>query len=133
MLPGERGLGIGGVGIVEGGRVGFAAGDGGAAQVFDGLVEGQPSLLAQDLAQQNAEGTHVAAQRSFLQIAGGGLKLSQSLLPVGWGPKRGHRLLCTGGGMEEAGPTHAAIKLPRRWGTQDFISRVGQSPQCGSL
>jgi len=33
-----------------------------------------------------------------LQLAGGRLKLGQSLLPVGWGPKRGHRLLCTGRG-----------------------------------
>jgi len=93
VLPGERGLGVAGGGIVEGfivsrgACVGFAAGDGGAAQVFDGLVEGQAGLLAQDLAQQHAERAHVAAQRSFLQLAGGRLKLGQSLLPVGWGPK----------------------------------------------
>jgi hypothetical protein len=30
------------------------------------------------------------------------MKLGQSLLPVGWGPKRGHRLLCTGHGEERA-------------------------------
>jgi len=45
MLPDQGGLGIAGVRIVEGSVVsrgtgiGFAAADGGAAQVFDGLVE----------------------------------------------------------------------------------------------
>ena len=92
MLLGERGMGVSGVGV------GFAAGDGGAAQVLDGLVERQARLLAQDFAQQRAKRAHVAAQGSFLQLAGGGLKLGQSLRSVGWGPKRGHRLLCTGGG-----------------------------------
>ena len=66
---------------------GFAAGDGGAAQVFDGLVEGKARLLAQDFAQQDAERAHIAAQRRFLQLAGGGLELGQSLRPAGWGPK----------------------------------------------
>jgi len=82
--------------------VGIAAGDGGVAQVFDGLVERLARLLVQDLAQQDAERAHVAAQGCFLQVAGGGMKLGQSLLPVGWGPKRGHRLLCTGHGEERA-------------------------------
>jgi hypothetical protein len=49
MLLGERGMGVSGVGV------GFAAGDGGAAQVLDGLVERQARLLAQDFAQQRAE------------------------------------------------------------------------------
>ena len=71
------------------------AGDGGAAQVFDGLVERLARLFAQDLSQQDAERTQIAAQWRFLQLAGGGLKLGQTLRPVGWGPKRGHRLLCT--------------------------------------
>jgi hypothetical protein len=63
------------------------AGDGGAAQVFDGLVERQARLLAQDFSQERAERAHVAAQRRFLQLAGGRLKLGQSLRPVGWGPE----------------------------------------------
>ncbi len=45
----------------------------GAAQVLDRLVEWQARLLAQDFAQQRAERAHVAAQRSFLQLACGGL------------------------------------------------------------
>jgi hypothetical protein len=104
MLPDQGGLGIAGVRIVEGSVVsrgtgiGFAAADGGAAQVFDGLVEVLARLLAQDFAQQHTERAHGAAQRRFLQLAGGRLKFCQSLRPVGWGPKRGHRLLCTGGG-----------------------------------
>jgi hypothetical protein len=55
----------------------------GAAQILDRLVERQASLLAQALAQQNAERELVAAQRHFLQLAGGCLKLGQSLRPVG--------------------------------------------------
>jgi hypothetical protein len=74
--------------------VGIAAGDGGAAEVFHGLVEVLARLLAKNFAQQDAERAHIAAQGSFLQLAGGRLKLGQSLRPVGWGPKRGHRLLC---------------------------------------
>ena len=79
--------------------VGIAAGDGGAAEVFHGLVEVLARLLAKNFAQQDAERAHIAAQGSFLQLAGGRLKLGQSLRPVGWGPKRGHRLLCTGGAV----------------------------------
>ena len=55
VLFGQRGVGVAGVGGVMRCGIGFAAGDGGAAQVFDGLVERQARLLAQDFAQQDAE------------------------------------------------------------------------------
>jgi hypothetical protein len=62
----------GGRGVV--GCVGFAAGDGGAAESFDGFVEGVAGLLAEDAAEERAEGADVAAERSFFELAGGGLK-----------------------------------------------------------
>ena len=54
MLLGQRGEGVSGVGNVMRCGIGIAAGDGGAAQVFDGLVEGLARLLAQGFAQQRA-------------------------------------------------------------------------------
>jgi hypothetical protein len=51
---------------------GFAAGDGGAAEVFYGVEEGGAGLLAEDLAEQRAERADVAAERRFLEFAGAG-------------------------------------------------------------
>src|SRR5580698_6537135 len=64
------------------GGVNLAAGDGGLAKLFDGFEDGHASLLAQDLAEQHAERANVAAQRRFLELAGGRLQLSQALRPV---------------------------------------------------
>jgi hypothetical protein len=75
----EVAAGGGGVGF----GVSFASGDGGAAEVFDGGVEGVAGLLAEDLAEEHAEGTDVAAQRSFFELAGGSLKFGEALGPVG--------------------------------------------------
>jgi hypothetical protein len=66
-----------------GSGVGFASGDGGAAEVFDGGVEGVAGLLAEDLAEEHAERAHVAAERSFFELAGGSLKFGEALGPVG--------------------------------------------------
>ncbi len=76
-----------------GGRSGvhFAVGDGGLAQLFDGLEDGDAGLLAQDFAEQHAEGADVAAQRRFLELAGGRLQFRQALRPVGRRPERGHK------------------------------------------
>jgi hypothetical protein len=75
-------------------------------------------------------------QGSFLQLAGGRLKLGQSLLPVGWEPKRGHRLLCTGRGdgmrkMEAASPANqdgvvggSPAPIPIRSGTIQGNRRI---------
>ena len=73
--------------------VGFAAGDGGAAEGFDGVVEGLAGLLAEDFAEQHAERADVAAEGSFFELAGGGLEFGEALGPVGWGPERGHLLI----------------------------------------
>ena len=74
--------GAGGIGFF-----GFAAGDSGLAQLLDRLEDRQARLLAQHLAQQHAERAHVAAQRHFLELAGGRLQLGQALRPVGSGPE----------------------------------------------
>src|SRR5216683_3114957 len=65
---------------------GFAAGDGGTAKGFDGVVERVAGLLAENLAQKHAERADVAAKRSFLQFAGRGLQLGEAMRPVGWSP-----------------------------------------------
>ena len=66
---------------------GLATGDGGAAQRFDGAVEGVAGLLAEDLAEEHSKRADIAAQGRFLEFAGGGLKLGEALGPVGWGPE----------------------------------------------
>ena len=70
--------------------VGLAAGDGGLAEVFDRVEEGVAGLLAEDFAEQHAEGADVAAQRSFFELAGGRLEFGQALGPVGRGPEGRH-------------------------------------------
>jgi hypothetical protein len=49
-------------------------GDGGLAEFFDGFEDGHARLLAQDFAEQHAEGADVAAQRRFLELASGRLE-----------------------------------------------------------
>ena len=89
---GASGAGGCGAGWAGGsGEIGFAVGDGGLAKLFDSLEDGHARLLAQDLAQQHAERTDVAAQWRFLELAGGRLQLSQTLRPVGRRPERGHK------------------------------------------
>ena len=81
-------FGAGGAcGWIACGFFGFAAGDGGLAQFFDGFEDGHAGLLAQDLAEQHAERADVAAQRSFLELAGGRLQFGQALRPVGGRPE----------------------------------------------
>ena len=82
----EIGAGCGGVGF----GVGFATGDGGAAEVFDGRVEGVAGLLAQDFAEEHAEGTDVATEGSFFELSGGGLEFGETLGPIGRGPEGRH-------------------------------------------
>ena len=50
-------------------------------------------LLAQHLAQQHAQRAHVAAQRSFFQLAGLRLELRQPLRPAFGIPQKRHRVL----------------------------------------
>ena len=80
--------------------VGLAAGDGGAAEVFDGVVEGVAGLLAEDFAEEHAEGADVAAEGSFFELAGGGLEFGEALGPVGWGPEGRHSLIMPCDAME---------------------------------
>ena len=77
----EKGLRVAAIGF------GFAAGDGGAAQAFDGVEDGVAGLFTEDLSEECAERADVAAQRGLLGIACAGFKLGQALRPVGWGPK----------------------------------------------
>ena len=65
----------------------------GSLKVYDmqpALIAG---LFAQHFAQEHAERTHVAAQGSFLQVAGLRFKLGQPLRPAFRIPKKGHRCL----------------------------------------
>ena len=78
--------------------VGFAAGDGGAAEGFDGGVEGVAGLLAEDFAEEHAEGADIAAKGRFLEVAGGGLEFGEALGPVGRSPEGRHAMImpCAG-------------------------------------
>jgi hypothetical protein len=52
----------------------FASCDRTAAQSLDGFIQRIPGLLAENFAQQHSQRPHIAAQRSFLQLAGRSLK-----------------------------------------------------------
>jgi hypothetical protein len=69
----------------------FAIGYGGLTKLLDGIEDRDAGLLAQDLAEQDAERTDVAAQRRFLELARGRLEFRQTLRPVGRRPERGHK------------------------------------------
>ena len=89
-VGGRGGTGFGGVGAnrcAGSSGVDLAVGDGGLAEFFDGLVDRHAGLFAEDFAEQHAERADVAAQRSFLKLAGGRLQFREALRPVGWGPE----------------------------------------------
>ena len=69
---------------------GLATGDGGAAKVFNGLVERLSGLLAEDVAKESPEGADVAAEGGFLEVGSVGLKLCEAVGPACGGPKRRH-------------------------------------------
>ncbi len=69
------------------GRINFTPLNRGLAQLLDGLEDWRAGLLAENFAEQHAERTDVAAQRSFLELAGGRLKFGQALRPVGRRPE----------------------------------------------
>ncbi len=88
---------IGAGGIVgfggERGRVGvgiFAAKDGGLAESLDRLVDTGGGLLAEDLAEQGAEGADVAAERCGFEVAGGGEEFGEAVGPGGRIPQGRH-------------------------------------------
>src|SRR6185437_3817437 len=55
-----------------------------------GLEDRIAGLLAEDFAEQHAERADVAAQRSFLELAGDGFEFRETLRPVCRGPKGRH-------------------------------------------
>ena len=73
-------------------RLRIAAADGALAQGFHVREEIFAGLLAQHLAEKHAQRAHVAAQRSFFQLAGLGFKLGQPLRPAFGIPQEGHLL-----------------------------------------
>ncbi len=70
--------------------VGLTACDCGAAQILHRIKDGTTGLLAQDLSEQRAQRTNVAAQRCFLALTRAGFKFCKSIRPTGRCPKRGH-------------------------------------------
>ena len=71
---------------------GVAAADGALAQRFHVGKQVVAGLLAQHLAQQRAERAHIAAQRSFFQVAGLRFQLGQPLRPALGIPQKSHRI-----------------------------------------
>ena len=63
------------------------------AQRFDVFEEVFARLLAQHFAQQRAQRAHIAAQRSFFQLARARFEFGQPLRPAFGVPQEGHRLL----------------------------------------
>jgi len=100
QLVGRRRVGGEGVGEVAGVielaarsiavGVGFAAGDGSAAQRLHGVKERVAGLLPQHLAQQRGQRADVAAQRSLFGLAGAGLEFGEPAGPAWRSPKRRH-------------------------------------------
>ena len=95
MDAGERMLEVGGGLVGRSGLpcFGLAARDGGAAESLDGFVEWVAGLLAENVAEEHAERTDVAAKGSLFELASGGLELGEALGPVGWGPQGRHLLI----------------------------------------
>jgi hypothetical protein len=71
----------------------IAAANGALPQRFHMLIKIVAGLLAQNFAKQGAEGPHIAAQGSFLEVAGACFKLGEPLRPAFGIPQKGHRLL----------------------------------------
>ena len=74
-------------------RLGVAPADRPLPQSLDVRKELFARLLAQHLAQQRAQRTHIAPQRSLLQLAGLRFKLRQPLRPALGIPQKRHRIL----------------------------------------
>ena len=68
----------------------FATADGGETKLFDLLKEFNTSLLAQNLAEQHAEGTDVAAKGGFLQVSRALFEFRKALGPAFGLPERWH-------------------------------------------
>ena len=77
--------------FVEAAGLGIAAADGALAQGLDLGKKLLAGLFAQHIAEQRAEGTHVAAEGSFLQVAGLSFEFGQPLWPAFGIPKQCHR------------------------------------------
>ncbi len=72
---------------------GVAAANGALAQRFDVSKQVFAGLLAQHFAEQHAQRTHIAAERSFFQVAGLGFEFGQPLCPAFGIPQERHRVL----------------------------------------
>ena len=70
----------------------FAAADGDLPQLFHFGEQRLAGLLAQNLAQQHAEGTNVAPQRRLFDVSGAGFQFSQAKRPVLRFPEQTHGL-----------------------------------------
>ena len=83
------------------GELGLAAGDAGAAEGFDLFEELVAGLLAENLAEQSAEGANVAAQRRLLGVEVARFELGEAVGPAFGGPQRGHYLImqCRASGL----------------------------------
>jgi hypothetical protein len=92
----EIGAGCSGIGF----GVGLASSDGGAAEIFDGGVEGVAGLLAEDFAEEHAERADVTAEGSFFELSGGRLEFGETLGPVGRGPEGRHYMIMPCEGTE---------------------------------
>ena len=89
----ERLGGVAGGLFVLAAGFGIAAANGALAQRFNVREEVFAGLLAQHFAQQHAQRAHVAAQRSFFQVAGSRFQFGQPLRPALGVPQKGHRVL----------------------------------------
>src|SRR5271155_1712630 len=85
----QRGSGVTSGLVLAVAGFGVAPSDGALAQRLNVGEQVVPGLLTQHIAEQRAERTHVAAQRSFFQVAGLGFKFSQSLRPTLGVPQEG--------------------------------------------
>jgi hypothetical protein len=90
LLEVSGGGSVGGSGV---GGFGLAAGDGDSAKGFDGVEDGRAGLLAENLAEEHAEGADVAAEWGFFEVAGGGFEFGEALGPVLGGPEGLHPLI----------------------------------------
>ena len=69
---------------------GFAAGDGGAAELLHLFENACGGLFAENFAEEHAKGADVTAEGGFLEVAGRSLQFSQPLRPVRRRPEGGH-------------------------------------------
>ena len=81
---------------------GLAPRDGGLAQRFDLFIDAGLRLLANDLAEQGAEGADVAAQGRGFPVGGGGEEFLEAFGPGAGEPERRHRRLWHRAGGDRA-------------------------------